>query len=278
MVQFRVVYLAPPALLLACLLSMYVVASKLAADVQAAHVQEQAGGAMSETPLVLSLPRTFDDARQLSLALSTHLSSQPQSATLVVLLFAATYILKQSFSIPGSALLNIMAGFVFGTFAGVPMVAFLTALGASGCYMLSGLVGHDLLSLAPFLQARVSSFEAVLRDQQASGTLFRYLLVLRVFPMTPNWLVNLTSPLVGVPLTTFFLTALIGLTPYVYVTVTAGDTLRTLTMRNPADAANMSFADIMDSATMIKLGLLSVALLIPNLIGKFTNNKAPKQA
>ena len=42
------------------------------------------------------------------------------------------------------------------------------------------------------------------------GSLLFVLISLRLFPMTPNWLLNVASPLVGVPLPLFFLSVLIG--------------------------------------------------------------------
>lgn len=40
--------------------------------------------------------------------------------------------------------------------------------------------------------------------------LFLFLVSLRVFPMTPNWFLNVTAPYVDVPLPMFFLSVLIG--------------------------------------------------------------------
>jgi len=41
-------------------------------------------------------------------------------------------------------------------------------------------------------------------------SVFYFLLFLRMFPMSPNWLMNIIAPIVGVPLRYFFLTVLIG--------------------------------------------------------------------
>ena len=40
--------------------------------------------------------------------------------------------------------------------------------------------------------------------------LFFFLLFLRLFPMSPNWFLNMTSPIIGIPLFQFFLSVLIG--------------------------------------------------------------------
>ena len=56
---------------------------------------------------------------------------------------------------------NLLAGSVFGTSLGFPLVCFLTAVGASTCYMLSYLFGKSLLvkyfpEKVQFFQEKVS--------------------------------------------------------------------------------------------------------------------------
>ncbi len=51
---------------------------------------------------------------------------------------------------------------------------------------------------------------AVLQLRSDQGSLLFVLISLRLFPMTPNWLLNVASPLVGVPLHLFFVSVLIG--------------------------------------------------------------------
>lgn len=279
--------MAPPLFLALCLCSMVVLAKKLGAeihaeDVRAKMMQQQhstategysdsdklaAASALDDAPM-LSLPHSFEDARVLSLRLSAHLRSHPSSRAYLIALFACTYSLKQSFSIPGSALLNVMAGFIFGVGIGVPLVALLTAAGASGCYFLSGLVGSELIALSSSLQHRVDHLRSLIdrEKRRGSGGLFLYMLILRVFPFTPNFFVNLASPLVGVPFATFFASCAIGLVPYAYITVAAGETLQRLSAAGSEGARTMQLSDILDVATMIKLALLALALLVPVLL------------
>jgi uncharacterized membrane protein YdjX (TVP38/TMEM64 family) len=41
--------------------------------------------------------------------------------------------------------------------------------------------------------------------------LFFFMLFLRISPLLPNWLINLASPVVGVPFKQFFFATLIGI-------------------------------------------------------------------
>jgi uncharacterized membrane protein YdjX (TVP38/TMEM64 family) len=295
--RFRTVHLVPILLLFGCLCSVYLITQKLGAEIaHAQHLEElearaaaglDAGTSTSkEAPRaseMLALPHSFEEARDLSLRLSQHLRSHPSSRFWLIALFASIYLLKQTFSVPGSILLNVMAGFIFGSWSGVPLVAFLTASGASGAYWLSSAVGRELLgpgASCKGLRTRMEHMRVIVQKEQAQGNLFLYLTSMRLFPMSPNWLINLASPLVGVPFATFFFSCLIGLTPYCYFSVSGGDVLHRFTVlqqqaaSNHTTAASMTLSDILDGWTMLKLGLLAVALLVPTILKRFVLNKS----
>ena len=59
-----------------------------------------------------------------------------------------------------------------------------------------------------YLGNRLRALEERLTDDQHS--LLFILLSLRLFPMSPNWLLNVSSPLLGVPLHLFFISVLLG--------------------------------------------------------------------
>jgi len=45
------------------------------------------------------------------------------------------------------------------------------------------------------------------------SSLLLALISLRLFPMSPNWLLNVISPLLGIPLPLFFISVLLGNSP-----------------------------------------------------------------
>jgi uncharacterized membrane protein YdjX (TVP38/TMEM64 family) len=51
-------------------------------------------------------------------------------------------------------------------------------------------------------------------DEKRS-TLFTFMLFLRTTPLIPNWFVNVSSPIAGIPLSTFFLGTFFGKSPSV---------------------------------------------------------------
>eukprot|EP00455_Lapot_gusevi_P001124 TRINITY_DN10458_c0_g1_i1.p1 TRINITY_DN10458_c0_g1~~TRINITY_DN10458_c0_g1_i1.p1 ORF type:complete len:282 (+),score=44.15 TRINITY_DN10458_c0_g1_i1:79-846(+) len=205
----------------------------------------------------LGIPRSLDDAKKLSRLLDKY-SSQHLYPLLVV--FCLVYVFKQTFSIPGSFLLNLMSGALFGVQYGFPLVCILTATGASCCYGLSSIFGSKLAQA--YFERRITHLQAVIERERNKNNLFFFCLFLRIFPFTPNFFLNLASPLVGVPFLFHFLSVLFGLMPYNYVSVSAGMQLSQLN----------STSEAIDSATTMKLAAISIFVLIP----VFFKNKLQK--
>lgn len=113
--------------------------------------------------------------------------------TYVLLLFCSAYIFKQTFAVPGSVFLNILAGALYGTWPGFILCSVLSGTGASLCYILANLVGSEAARF--YFPERISSFEKKLEENQAELPFF--LLFLRLFPMSPNWALNMASGVLG---------------------------------------------------------------------------------
>ncbi|KAK1304776.1 putative membrane protein [Acorus calamus] len=199
----------------------------------------------------LKLPRNLEDLR----ILRDHLESYTSDYTIQVLVgYCIVYIFMQTFMIPGTIFMSLLAGALFGVFQGVALVVFAATAGASSCYFLSKLIGRPLVfSLWPdklkFFQVQVA---------KRRKKLLNYMLFLRVTPTLPNTFINMASPIVDVPYHTFFLATFIGLIPAAYVTVRAGLALGEL--RSVGD-----LYDFNSLATLFFIGLVSVT---PTLMSK----------
>ncbi|KAG5484912.1 hypothetical protein LSCM4_07685 [Leishmania orientalis] len=141
----------------------------------------------------------------------------------VLLFITLLYLTLQTFCIPGTVVLNAAVGAVMGTLLGVPYCTFLGTMGALCCFLLSRIVGRSLVEAADarlmrgrgltMIRAQVSHYRA---------DLFVYLIFLRLTPILPNWLVNLASPVIGVPLHTFAGATMLGIVPQTYLAVRFG--------------------------------------------------------
>lgn len=57
----------------------------------------------------------------------------------------------------------------------------------------------------------VSRFAGLVEDHRHN--LFYYMMFLRITPICPNWVINISSPIVGVPYLYFFIATFVGLMP-----------------------------------------------------------------
>nr|XP_006012558.1 PREDICTED: transmembrane protein 41A isoform X3 [Latimeria chalumnae] len=94
--------------------------------------------------------------------------------------------------------------------------------------------------------------------EENQSSLFFFLLFLRLFPMTPNWFLNLTSPILNIPITQFFFSVLIGLIPYNFICVQTGSILSEIS----------SLDDIFSWGTLLKLLGIAVMALVPGALIK----------
>lgn len=195
----------------------------------------------------LHFPRSVQDLREL---VSTSATYKQDHWYYVLLLFSSAYIYKQTFAIPGSALLNLLGGALLGCWPlGFPLCCVLTAIGASNCFLLSRLVGANIVQRK--FPAKIRWLQEKIHENEHQ--LFLFLVSLRVFPMTPNWLLNVTAPYVDVPLPMFFLSVFFGLLPYNFLCVQAGEMLSDL----------QSMDDVFTPKTL--LGLITLALVMFSL-------------
>ncbi|KAK3543896.1 hypothetical protein QTP70_030274, partial [Hemibagrus guttatus] len=128
----------------------------------------------------------------------------------VLLLFSSAYLYKQAFAIPGSSLLNILAGALFGPWLGLVLCCVLTTVGASVCFLLSHFFGKQ--HIVRIFPDRVAQLQRKVEENRSS--LFFFLLFMRLFPISPNWFLNMSSPIFNIPLAHFSLSVLIGLMHY----------------------------------------------------------------
>ncbi|TYI66412.1 hypothetical protein E1A91_D09G222600v1 [Gossypium mustelinum] len=199
----------------------------------------------------LKLPRSLEDLH----ILRDHLEIYTSDYTLQVLVgYCAVYIFMQTFMIPGTVFMSLLAGALFGVLKGVALVVFTATAGASSCYFLSKLVGRPLvISLWP---DKLSFFQAQVAQRRES--LLNYMLFLRLTPTLPNTFINVASPIVDVPYHIFFMATFIGLIPAAFLTVRAGIALGEL----------QSVGDLYDFNSIATLFLIGVVSVTPTLMSK----------
>jgi uncharacterized membrane protein YdjX (TVP38/TMEM64 family) len=131
------------------------------------------------------------------------------------IVFVLVYALCTAFSLPTGLLLSTLAGFLFGTWLGGCVNVIGATLGATLIFLAARTALGDLLRAraGPFLR----KLEAGFREDELS-----YMLVLRLVPLFPFWLVNLAPAFLGVRLSTFVVGTLVGIIPGAWVFASVG--------------------------------------------------------
>lgn len=138
-----------------------------------------------------------------------------ENAVLAALAFIVLYAAATALSLPGGVILTIAGGFLFGASLGTFYVVFAATLGATAVFLIArSALGSALRDRAgPFLARMEEGF----RENALS-----YLLVLRLIPLFPFFVVNLVPAFLGVPLRTYVLGTFVGIIPGTLVFSLAG--------------------------------------------------------
>jgi uncharacterized membrane protein YdjX (TVP38/TMEM64 family) len=140
-----------------------------------------------------------------------------ESAVLAALVYILLYIAVVAFSLPGGAVMTITGGFLFGQWLGTAYVIVAATIGATILFVAARTALGDVLraKAGPFLQKMEAGFQE---------NALSYLLVLRLIPIFPFFIVNLVPAFLGVSLRVFVIATFVGIIPgsFVYATVGAG--------------------------------------------------------
>ena len=157
---------------------------------------------------------SFETLRQNRAALLDWVETYGVVAALIYMLIYAAAI---AFSLPGGAVLTITGGFMFGSIWGTLCVVIAATAGATALFLIAKTSFGDALraKAGPALQRMQEGFQ--------EGAL-SYLLVLRLVPLFPFFLVNLVPAFLGVSLRVYVVGTFIGIIPgtFVFATVGAG--------------------------------------------------------
>uniref|UniRef100_A0A1I7ZNZ3 Transmembrane protein 41B n=1 Tax=Steinernema glaseri TaxID=37863 RepID=A0A1I7ZNZ3_9BILA len=168
------------------------------------------------------LPMNLDDAKNLGKVLLRYREDHYYT---VMIGLTSVYLMLQSFAIPGSIFLTILSGYLFNLRVALFLVCMCSACGATVCYFLSLCMGRRILER--FFPEKLAYCQKMVEDNRKH--LLYYILFLRITPTLPNWLINIVSPILDVPLTAFFLGTFVGVAPPSLFYLTAGQTLEQMT-------------------------------------------------
>jgi uncharacterized membrane protein YdjX (TVP38/TMEM64 family) len=177
---------------------------------------------------------------------------------LAPLAMAALYAALVAISFPGAGILTIICGFMFGAVKGTGVVVCGATLGACLVFLAARTAfGASLRERAgPFLAKMQSGFE-----RNAAS----YMMVLRLTPVFPFWLINIAAPVFRVPLRTFALTTFFGIMPATFIYASIGAGAGALL----AEGKSLSLQGVLfKPEVLIPIGGLIVLSLLPIVLRK----------
>ena len=153
-------------------------------------------------------------------ALKTHretLQSWVQNyGAMTAAIFIFVYALAVAFLVPGAIFITIAGGFMFGPYLGTVCVVIGATVGAVGAFLAAKYALGDVLRAKA--GPAIKGMELGFRENEMS-----YLLILRLVPLFPFWLVNLVPALLGVSLRSYTIATFLGIIPGVFVYALVGD-------------------------------------------------------
>jgi len=177
-----------------------------------------------------------------------------QHYAFAVFIYISFFTLSSFLSIPVTVILNVIAGFFFGAFAGTLYINIGTTLGSTCSFLTFRYLLSDLVMRK--YADKLKKFNAHIKKNGAS-----YLLSMQLMPATPSFLINTLSGLTSINLWTFVWTTSVGIIPGSFVYAFAGQQLSKIE----------STKDILTWPILLVLVLLALLSLLPILIKRFKN-------
>lgn len=177
-------------------------------------------------------------------------------------IFLVCYALAVAFSFPAASVLTIFGGFLFGWLVGGILVAFAATAGATALFLAARSAFGD------FLKARAGPRVKKLADGFERDA-FGYLLVLRLAPVFPFFVINIAPALFNVPLRTFVAATFIGILPGVFAYAYLGQGVDSVLVSAQEAGRDVSIGDLVTPQITLAFLALAVVAAIPTLVRRF---------
>jgi uncharacterized membrane protein YdjX (TVP38/TMEM64 family) len=188
--------------------------------------------------------------------LRMHVSAMP---VLSAVLFMLLYAFAVAFSFPAASILTIFAGFLFGWLQGGVMVAFAATAGATAIFLAARSAFGD------FLREKVGGRVKKLADGFEKDA-FGYLLVLRLAPIFPFFLMNIAPALFKVPLRSYVAATFFGILPGVFAYSYLGQGIDSVIESAKTAGREAAVSDLVTPQITAAFVILAVVAALPVVI------------
>jgi pyruvate/2-oxoglutarate dehydrogenase complex dihydrolipoamide dehydrogenase (E3) component/uncharacterized membrane protein YdjX (TVP38/TMEM64 family) len=189
---------------------------------------------------------TLEQFRAQQSAIEAYRQAHPVQTALV---FFVVYVAVTALSLPGAALMTLVAGAIFGLLWGTVIVSFASSIGATLAFLASRFLFRDAI------QRRFGDkLRAINQGIEKEGAF--YLFTLRLVPAFPFFVINLVMGLTPIPTRTFYWVSQVGMLLGTIVYVNAGTQIGQIE----------SLRGILSPTLLISFALLGVFPLIAKKI------------
>ena len=177
-----------------------------------------------------------------------------------VLGYFVLYAVAVAFAFPAASILTIFAGFVFGWFIAGILTVFAATTGAAAIFLAARSAFGDVL------RKRAGPFAAKLADGFAKDA-FGYLLVLRLAPVFPFFIINIAPAFFDIKLRTYVAATFLGIIPGTFAYTWLGQGLDSVIVA--AAGREISISDLVTPEITIAFLGLAIVAAIPTIVSKF---------
>lgn len=166
--------------------------------------------------------------------------------------YCVLYTLMVTASLPTTILLTLIGGYLFGMTLGTILTVFSSTLG-SVLFVLAIKMGME----DGKVQQRNKIIQATAVEIQKNP--FSYLLFLRLMPIFPFWMINVTCGILNMPISTFAIGTFIGIIPGSFLYISLGSGLEHIFDQGET----LNFGIIFEPRILLSLFGLGLLSLIP---------------
>jgi len=176
-----------------------------------------------------------------------------QHYAMSIVLAMLIYITVVALSLPGAAVLSLAVGFIFGRWLGWSLLIVSATIGA---VLVFWLVRYLLYDWAKTKLDNITATRKIITEFEQHS--LNYLLFLRLVPLFPFWLVNLTMAFTSIKTSPYALGTFIGIMPGSFVFANLGQSL----------AEIESLDQLFSPQLVMAFVLLGVLMLVPVIISR----------
>ena len=182
---------------------------------------------------------------------------------LTALGFVAVYVVVVITSLPGSLILTLTGGFLFGVFPGVLFNLSAATFGAVVVFLAARMgFGRDIADRIAAQGGTIAQLQAGLKENEWS-----VLLTMRLVPVIPFFVANLVPAFVGVGFAAFVITTAVGILPAGLIYTSLGAGLGEIFARGEVPTAELVLRPEF-ALPLLGLGVLSILPLLIRLYKK----------